>query len=74
MNLYMLIAICVVCATISRVSCRRIRHRDEGEYNRDDTQMIQEIHRGLQRMDQRIEALETLMMDHPAHSRRGEFD
>ncbi len=74
MNIWMLIAICVVCATISRVSCRKIRHKDNGENNRGDTQMIQEIHRGLQRMEGRIEALETLIMDQPAHSARNEFD
>lgn len=38
--------------------CRRDRH-----YNAEDTEIIQELHRGLERMGQRIEALETILLD-----------
>ncbi len=31
--------------------------------NLDETQLIQEMYRGLQRMEERVEALETILMD-----------
>jgi len=45
--------------------CRRDQH-----YNEADTQVIQELHRGLERMGQRIEALETILLDQGEHYRR----
>jgi phage shock protein B len=33
------------------------------EMNEEETRMIQEIHQGLMRMEERIEALETIMME-----------
>lgn len=37
------------------------RHRDEA--SADETRLIQELHRGLARMEERIEAIETLLLD-----------
>lgn len=37
--------------------------RQDARYGQDDTELIQEIHRGLARMEQRVETLETLLLD-----------
>ncbi len=34
-----------------------------GKMTAEETRLIQEVHRGLQKMEDRIEALETLLMD-----------
>ena len=50
----------------------RVRARDARGTGSSDTELIQEIHRGLQRMEDRVEALETIIIDRahrePAHS------
>lgn len=52
--------------TMARIGvCRRDRH-----YNADDTQIIQELHRGMERMGKRMEALETILMDQNEAFRR----
>jgi len=37
--------------------------RQKEEIQADETRLIQEIHQGLMRMEERIEALETILMD-----------
>lgn len=37
--------------------------RKDRAYNQEDTELIQELHRGLERMAARIEALETILLD-----------
>lgn len=58
---------CVACATICRVMAYRVRERDARGTGSTDTQLIQEIHRGLQRMEDRVEALETIIIDRAHH-------
>lgn len=52
-----------VCATLVllRVLGSKYRHRDREESP--DIETMQEMNRGLQRMEDRIEALETLLME-----------
>jgi phage shock protein B len=38
-------------------------NRRDKRYKQDDTELIQELHQGLQRMAQRVETLETLLLD-----------
>jgi len=40
----------------------RVRRTDK-RYSQEDAELMQELHRGLQRMEQRIEALETLLLE-----------
>ncbi|MDK1021384.1 MAG: hypothetical protein QGD90_07080 [Candidatus Hydrogenedentes bacterium] len=47
----------------------RFKGRHNRRYDSDDARTMQEINRGLQRMEDRIEALETLLMDRPERSR-----
>ncbi len=46
----------------------------EKKYPEEDTQIIQEINRGLMRMEERIESLETLVSEQVEHPRAKTFD
>lgn len=37
--------------------------RQDANYNEDETELLQELNKGIQRMEQRVEALETILMD-----------
>ena len=75
MGLFEFLALCIICCTIVKIMARKVENRDETDYGDDDTRTIQEIHRGLQRMEDRIESLETILMDHPrARSERAHSD
>jgi len=37
--------------------------RNDSEYNTEETELIQEIHRSLVQMEERVEALETLLVE-----------
>lgn len=41
----------------------RVKERDAEGTGATDVEMIQDIHRGLQRMESRVESLETIIMD-----------
>ena len=55
----------LVCGTV--LVLIRMRHNGIGgsnrKSNREEAMMIQEIYQGLDRMEKRIEALETILMD-----------
>lgn len=63
MNLWTFLSICVMCGMVSRIVAMKVKKKESRGYGEEDTRLIQEIHRGLQRMDQRVDALETLLMD-----------
>lgn len=46
-----------------------VKKRD-GHYSDADTEVIQEMHRSLERMGQRIESLETILLDQGEHYRK----
>ncbi len=52
-----------ICATIVVLRALRLKYRHDRRYDADDTRIMQEINRGMQRMEDRVEALETLLMD-----------
>ena len=64
----------IVCTTIVilRVMRYKYQHRDKTESP--DIEVMQEINRGLQRMEQRIEALETLLFDQKRSKSKSEFE
>jgi phage shock protein B len=41
-------------------------HGRPGRLNREQTELLQEIYRGLERMEKRIESLETIVLEDPA--------
>ena len=51
--------VAIICGTILKL-CGRDGPQ---ESNPDDIKLIQELHQGLSKMEQRIEALETIMYD-----------
>lgn len=52
-------AIAIICGTLVAL-CRR---KKPAAVDPQETKLIQEIHHGLSRMEQRIEALETIIFD-----------
>ncbi|MFV0422451.1 envelope stress response membrane protein PspB [Oleidesulfovibrio sp.] len=64
-----LIAIAIVLVLLLRM-LRDRRPGPESEAAMDETRMIQELYRGMNRMEQRVEALETLLLERDAHSGR----
>ncbi len=61
------VALAVICGTML-VAIRIIRGdvtRGGKEQEADEAKMIQEIYQGLSRMEERVEALETILLDRP---------
>lgn len=44
--------------------------RKDSQYNDEDTEIIQELHRGMEKMASRIESLETILLGQGEHYRR----
>ena len=65
----------IVMAGLSFAIMKRLlrggRPRKEQRQEADDTRIIQEIHNGLQRMEDRIDALETIIMDRSGSRKPG---
>ncbi len=63
----LVLALAIVGGTI--LAIMRGRHRGWSRKSRkaeaEDAKTMQEIFRGLSRMEKRVEALETILMDHP---------
>jgi phage shock protein B len=51
--------VAIICGTIEKVALTKKAEKS----NPDDIKLIQELHQGLSRMEQRIEALETILFD-----------
>ena len=66
--MYFLIVL-TICTTIVVLRALRLKYRHARRYDADDTRIMQEINRGMQRMEDRVESLETLLMDRPERSR-----
>lgn len=64
-----LIAIAIVLVLLLR-TLRDRRQGPESEAAMDETRMIQELYRGMSRMEQRVEALETLLLERETRSGR----
>ena len=63
------ITLIVMSVCFTRVAMTKIRARERGGYNEDDTRTTQEIYLSLQKMEKRIEALETLLIEKEKHAR-----
>lgn len=61
----------LLCVTILVIIRMRQSSSGKKQHNsQDESMLIQEIYRGLEKMEQRIEALETILMD--GHDTHGE--
>ncbi|MEW6267010.1 MAG: hypothetical protein AB1641_28380 [Thermodesulfobacteriota bacterium] len=47
----------------------KVAKGEKGEMPAEETKLIQELHQGLQRMEERIEALETILLDQEKSAR-----
>lgn len=61
--LFVTIVIIGLAIAIVKRAMRGGRPKEERRREAEDTRIIQEIHNGLQRMEDRIDALETIIMD-----------
>lgn len=68
------VIVVTICVTIIvlRILAYKFRHRDKTEGP--DIEVMQEINRGLQRMEHRIEALETLLFDQKRPRSKSELE
>ena len=53
----------LICGTVLIVLKTRSRNNATGAGDRDEAKIIQEIYQGLDRMEARIESLETILME-----------
>lgn len=63
-----------ICVTICAMRGLRLKYRRDDKKSEPDVREMQEMNRGLQRMEDRIEALETLLMDRPKASSTREWE
>ncbi len=63
------LVVLTICVTVVALRALRLKYRHDRRYDSDDARIMQEINRGMQRMEDRVEALETLLMDRPERAR-----
>jgi len=68
MGFWTFMTILAICATMCALKGARVRCREADEHSGGDERGMRDLNRGFERMERRIEALETLLMD-PAHRR-----
>jgi len=64
-TVWFLVIFCVGCATLCRLAALKVQARDARGTGAADIEMIQDIHRGLHQMEDRMESLETIIMEAP---------
>jgi phage shock protein B len=62
-HIMIMVSVMTICATVLALRMLRLKYRHRDREESPDVGTMQEMNRGLQRMDERIEALETLLMD-----------
>jgi phage shock protein B len=56
---YMIPIVAIICGTIMAI----VEKGKKKELSPEDTQIMQELHQGISRLEKRIEALETILFD-----------
>ena len=62
-SIWAFLALCVVCFTVVRILSIVMKRSDRRTSDPDEVQTMQELNRGLHRMEERIGALETILME-----------
>lgn len=62
-GLWIFLIVCVSCGFLTKMASLKLRFRERHGYGEEDTRMSQEVHRDLKRMQERLEALETILID-----------
>ena len=66
---YLIDLIVILCGEFTDKNGNKIRQWTGEQLSTDETRMIQELHQGSYRMEARIEALETIILDRERQSR-----
>lgn len=71
-----LVAVGIIIALIIKVlgGSSQPPRRAAREENMEETRMIQEMYRGMSRLEQRVDALETLLLEHAPKYQKSEQD
>ena len=69
---FLIVAMICITVIVLRVMRHKFHHRDSTESP--DIEVMQEINRGLQRMEDRIGALETLLFDQKRSKSKSELE
>ncbi|SDO72642.1 hypothetical protein [Desulforhopalus singaporensis] len=62
----------LICGTILIIIKARSRHSSSSAGDREEAEIIQEIYKGLDRLEERVEALETILADNARGKRNDE--
>lgn len=60
----------LICGTVLVIFKTRSNSHGQGAADSDEARLIQEIYQGLEKLEQRIESLETILMD--SHTKKGQ--
>ena len=60
----------LICGTVLVIFKTRSNSNGQGAADSDEARLIQEIYQGLEKLEQRIESLETILMD--SHTKKGQ--
>ena len=72
MSAYMFILLIILLALAYSLLSKAIQQRD-ASFRDEETRMIQEIHHNLLRMEERVEALETILLDRSERTAKSGF-
>ena len=64
----------LICGTILIIVKTRSHHPSRGALDSEEATIIQETYQGLERLEQRIESLETILTDYNAKNNKGKYD
>ncbi|WP_309382235.1 hypothetical protein [Cerasicoccus frondis] len=70
---FIVIGIPVICGTIIAIVAILQGKSGDEEFSTDETKLLQEIHQGLSKLEQRIDALETIVISKERNHKHSEL-
>lgn len=71
MHIFTFILLIIILGWVFRLIEKRIDRRDKRLFDVDETRLIQELHQGFSRLEDRVEALEAILMEHTGEDNNG---
>lgn len=71
---WMVLMLALICWTVCRLAAVRVKRNDSYGFGAADAQTMQELDRSLRRMEDRIQSLETILMDRSRKGSHPEFE
>lgn len=68
-GLWIFLIVLVACGSFTKIVTAKVNARDRSRFGEEDTRTSQEAYSGLTRLEKRIEALETLLIENEKHAR-----